>query len=383
MFSLSRKELMMLAEQEQELAVSIYMPLEHKRGESRQDAIVLSHLLKQAEQQLVRRGMASPAVQRLLAPARALAAGAAFWGMRGRGLALYITPRVFHYYDCPVRFQERALVARHLYIKPLIPLLYEPGAFYVLALSEHHVRLLQSTANDLTELPMGGMPERTHQAAPGTKSEAQYALHTAPAAGVSRPLLVSRAQGDRNENRKEQLRRLIALVERGVASALREQRAPLVLAGNERLIPLYREVNTYQSLEELYIAGNPDDLPTKTLYLLALAILQPHLQEPVQQALCRYHKLRATAHVTHALNEIVPAAYMGKIETLFLNDTASCWGAFHPETNTLTIRMEGDADGEELLNLMCVRTLRHQGQVYVLSSAEMPEDSVAAAILRY
>ncbi|MEO6887603.1 MAG: hypothetical protein ABI456_01165 [Ktedonobacteraceae bacterium] len=44
---------------------------------------------------------------------------------------------------------------------------------------------------------------------------------------------------------KEQLLRYFQRINRGLQSVLRGERAPLVLAGVEHLLPIYRKVNTY------------------------------------------------------------------------------------------------------------------------------------------
>ena len=57
-----------------------------------------------------------------------------------------------------------------------------------------------------------------------------------------------------------------------------------MLAGVEYLIPIYREVNSYQHLADSSIEGNVNDLPPDALHARAWKIVQPMFEAPQKQA---------------------------------------------------------------------------------------------------
>ncbi len=384
MFMFSRDELVELANHQNGWAVSLYMPLHPQNGERRQDVIRLRNLLKDAEQQLTRNGMSASARAELLYPARAFVETMPFRESIDDGLALFVAAQFFASFQCPLSFQERAVVGREMYIKPLLPLAEQAGTFYVLALSENHVRLLRGLRDGLTEVPMPHMPHSLKEALDSEEVEKQHQYRTiAPTVGTGSRMAIFYGQGQGIEDKKERLSRFLAMVNHGVSNVLREEHAPLVAAGVGYLIPLYRHVNDYAGLCDAFIPGNPDGWSPNQLHQRAREIAASSFKQPLEHAQARYQQLQGTPRTAETLDEILPAAAQGRIETLFLRAGADRWGYFHPETGALSQHDEYEATDQELLNLAAIHTLRGDGEIYLLDAQEMPVAASSAAILRY
>jgi len=99
---------------------------------------------------------------------------------------------------------------------------------------------------------------------------------------------------------------------------LGDAQAPLILAGVAYLFPLYREANTYPHLLEEGVPGNPDRVSLETLHKQAWTIVGPSFLQARQEASARYREYAATGRASHTVREIVPAAYDGRVESLFL-----------------------------------------------------------------
>jgi hypothetical protein len=119
------------------------MPIAYHGGaELQAEPLRLKHLLAQAEAHLFALGLRTPQVMELLAPAtRLLEDNLAFWQHQRDGLALFLARDTSMVYRLPVSFAEQAVVGSRFYIRPLLPLLSGDGTFYLLALSQNHVRL--------------------------------------------------------------------------------------------------------------------------------------------------------------------------------------------------------------------------------------------------
>ncbi|MBI5252699.1 MAG: hypothetical protein HY912_24655, partial [Desulfomonile tiedjei] len=125
--------------------VSIFLPTHAKGGDTQQDPIRLKNLLKGAEEKLVQKGMRSASAKALLRPAQDLVSDTRFWSHQSDGLAIFVSPERFILHGAPFDFDELVVVSDRFHTKPLLPLLSGDGLFYVLALSQNQVRLLQGT----------------------------------------------------------------------------------------------------------------------------------------------------------------------------------------------------------------------------------------------
>src|SRR5690606_41410767 len=82
------------------------------------------------------------------------------WRHRSDGLALFLTDEGdMTEYRLSLRFEETVVLSDRLYVKPLLPILSGDGRFYVLALSQNKVRLLQGARYTMDELELKNIPQ--------------------------------------------------------------------------------------------------------------------------------------------------------------------------------------------------------------------------------
>ncbi len=160
---------------------------------------------------------------------------------------------------------------------------------------------------------------------------------------------------------------------------------PLVLAGVEYLLPIYKEANTYPNLMDRVITGNPDLLRADELHKNAWNIVSPRFQTAREEAVAYYRQLagQASERVVDTLEKIVPAAYHGRIETLFIATGVQYWGVFNPDTNEVKHHAQMEFGDEFLLDLAAVQTYLKGGIIYIVEPDKVPGDTSAAAVLRY
>lgn len=61
-------------------------------------------------------------------------------------------------YRFPIRFQELVVVSDRFHLKPLLKYFANDGGFYILALSQNQVRLLEGTRHTVNEVNLANMP---------------------------------------------------------------------------------------------------------------------------------------------------------------------------------------------------------------------------------
>ena len=146
---------------------------------------------------------------------------------------------------------------------------------------------------------------------------------------------------------------------------------------------MYREANTYPHLMEQAITGNPDKVKAATLHKQAWTIVQPFFLKPEREAADRFKAIMGTGFASDSIEEVLLASAYGRVESLFVDLDQMQWGRFDAATNTLARHQEAEPGDEDLLNVAAVQTLLHDGVVYAVEHAEMPGESLVAAMYRY
>ena len=88
----------------------------------------------------------------MLEPASKLLQEPYFWQHQSDGLAIFLSANRVRRYRLPLHFEELVVVIDNFYIRPLLPLFTGDGQFYILALSQNDVRLLNGTRYSVSEV---------------------------------------------------------------------------------------------------------------------------------------------------------------------------------------------------------------------------------------
>jgi hypothetical protein len=379
---LNREEIEALIDERGSPCVTIYLPTHRLGPETQQDPIRLKNLLKQSEDRLRKNGLRGADAEKILEPARKLLKDTVFWQHQSDGLAVFASPKTFHSYRLPFSFTELVVVTDRFHVKPLLPLLSGDGRFYVLALSQKQVRLLQGTRHSVDDVNLEIVPTSLAEALSGEEREKQLQFRTA-ARGGSAIFHGHGSAGDESEHKKDLLR-YFKQIDRGLQDLVGAERIPLVLAGVDYLLPIYREANTCAQLVDAGIVGNPDGLSVGELHEKAWAILEPHFARAQARASAKYRELAGTGRTSGDLKTIVPSAYQGRVESLFVAVGVQLWGAFDASAGKLEVHESHQSGDQDLLDLAAVQTLAHAGDVFAVAPGAIPDErSPIAAVLRY
>lgn len=380
---LGRDELKALMTPSTGMCVSLYMPTHRTWEDTRQDPIRFKNLLRSAEERLIEHGMRSVDVRTQLQPAQQLFDSQPFWQHLSDGLAMFIAPQMFRHYRLPFPFQEFVVVTERFHVKPLLPLLSGDGQFYILALSQNGVRLLQGTRYSVSDIELEDIPSDLAETLRHDDRGQPLQFHTRVSAATSGPAPIFFGHGIGGAEDKRNIVRYFRAVDRGLRDLLRDEPAPLVLAGVEYLFPLYREANSYRHLFEEGIAGNPELMTAEDLHTRAWAMVQPHFLKAQHEAAAAYERLLGLGRASGDVEAVVPAAYSGQVDRLFVAVGVQCWGTFDPTTHAVHWHGEAQTGDEDLLDLAAIHTLLNSGTVYAVAPEYVPDIRPLAAIFRY
>ncbi|MCE5265620.1 MAG: hypothetical protein LLG97_19100 [Deltaproteobacteria bacterium] len=381
MDALSRDELKTLMEKHRGLCVSIFMPTFRTGAESQQNQIRFKNLLRSAEEKLLAAGLRPPEIKTLLEPAQALPGNVLFWRRQSDGLALFLSADHFRTFRLPEAFEELITVADHFHIKPLLPLFGGDKRFYILALSQKAVRLLEGTKSSIQEIEIETVPKSLDEALQIDGFDKQVRFR-AGSAGSSTGMAMVSGHGGVASDAKENLLKYFRLIDRGLHDLLKEENAPLILTGVEYLFPIYGEANTYPRLIEEGIPGNPEGISAEALHRSAWKILSPFFQTAANMALDQYRQSSGTGLTSADLGEIVPAAVHGRVGILFVASGRRRWGTFHAESGAVE-QCDQEEAGEDLLELAAIQAFLNGGTVFTLPPEKMPDRGDLAALFRY
>jgi len=382
---LSRDELNSLIGEKGSPSVSLFLPTHRMTTDTQQDPTMLKNLLKKAEEQLLRNGQRPADVTPLLGPARELVKDTLFWQHQSDGLAVFVCPGTFRFYRLPLSFDPLVMVGKGFYVKPLVRLFTGGGRYFVLAVSQNHVRLLDCTPHSVKEVELKGVPGGLADVLKFNEEQKSLDLHGSPAAGPSRKVATFGGHGGgRDERRhKKEILGYFKEIDKGLHALLRNERAPLVFVGVDYLRPLYREVNTYPHLLTDGVLGNPDRQTIQQLHEHTMTVVAPYFRNDLLDAVNRYQRAVGAGKASTNIKSIVRAAHGGKVSTLFVTARRQLWGHFDPETQGVHLREKPGTGDEDLLNFAAVHTLLHRGTVYTQDPEEKVLDEDVAAVLRY
>ncbi|MFO7696952.1 MAG: hypothetical protein R6X16_07330 [Anaerolineae bacterium] len=375
-------DLQTLIESQSGPCVSLYMPI-HTRGyNEEQDPIRFRNLLREAEERLMAQGLRTPDVRAILGPAEALLQDPLFWSSGGDGLALFASPGQFHSYRLALDLAELVVVASRFHVKPLMPFLASDGHYYILALSQKQVRLLEATRHTVDQLdPTGSLPSLA-EALQFEQYERQLQYHTGTSSGYGRRP-ASYHGTDPSDEAKDRILRWFRRIDEELAEFLKGGQSPLVLAGVEFLFSLYREANTYGNLLADGVHGNPEELRPEELHAGAWPLVEPIFSADREAAAARYGQLAGTGRTTTDPAEALVAAQHGRVDTLFVPVGTQVWGRYDVDGDVVEVHHEPEVADGDLLDLAALLTLQRSGMVYALPAEQVPGGGVLAAVLRY
>lgn len=361
------------------LCVSAYIPAAESGTGRKEGPIRLKNKLDEAHRMLVATGMRPTLAFDLLEPAAKLSRNVDFWMDVAPGVAVFLHEGEFRVYRVPYPVPELVVVGSRHHLLPLMPVLNEEAA-YVLALDEQHVRLLLVNHELVRPIHVLGMPGSLAEALGPEYSEKQRQLHTVGASG--RMGSVSHGAGDRAADTKDRDLRFAQAVDRALTKHLARSKAPLILAGSDPLLSVYRNASHYSHVERAAIEGSPQRKSDDDLAADARVILADLAHAKEDKAMDLYFELEAMGRGLRGVEALVPASIGGRVETLYVKATEPCWG-FVKDGGAAEPCGSEQPWAEDLINRAAVETLAHGGHVRELPDhASLREDTVVGA-LRY
>jgi len=315
----------------------------------------------------------------ILRPAEQLLRDDDFWHHQTRGLALFLAPDTHS--CCLLPYDPGSVVHVHtsFILMPLVPLLMEGESYFLLTLSKHAAQLYQGYKFEMVKIDIPEMPRGIDDVVHYEEKRGGVLRRGDGSTGGSN----LHGLGADKTGDKAMLIQYFQEVNRTLkAQILGSANLPLLLAGVDYLLPLYREVNTYPHLIAEELHGNFEHMAQNQLFELAQKKMDPYFALERRKAF-QNKADHGGAPVTTFLQDVIRAAYEGRIAQLYVAKGQLLWGHYTAKPEEPVLHRDEEPGDDCLTNQAVVQTILHGGEAFVVDREKMPADGEMAAVLRY
>lgn len=375
-----------LVDKESEICISMYFPTFKTGADIKQNPIRFKQRIREAEDKLYNMKLTKDEVESILKPASNFVDETKFWQNQDDSLAIFIADEEIQYFQLPFEVKEKTVLGNRFYTKPLLPVITGDEEYFILAISQNENRLFKASKQIIEEIEMKNAPESVESMKRDDDPKSGLPIRTSnPEGGNSLVYnMTTQGQAPENEFNKNEMTRYFRAID-ACLEKYKKKNTPLILAGVEYLIPIFREKSKYPNILDEYIRGNPEILDAKDLHKESWIIIEEKfkkIQELAEEKYLQY-KGQKNGLVSNSISKILPEAYKGQIETLFISDNLEKWGRFMPDKDKVKIYNDEKFDAEDLVGVAIDLTQSRGGTVYSLPQEEIPDNEEIVAVLRY
>ena len=357
---ISKNDLMSLAKVSAP-CVSIYLPTHRYGVGTTSDSHHLNSVLNTATQSLRARGNTAGTAATIMNPIRALVDHSSFWQHQSEGLAMFASPVFWRHFTLPMSVNEQLVVNDIFYLRQLIPFYSSNGFFYILALSQNSIRLFSANRDSVREIRSSEIPDSMDEELWFEMPQKELQFRSG---GSGTAMFHGHGMGEEIE--KEKIARFFQHVDRAIVPLLGNEGLPLVLAGVDYYIPLYRSVSHYNHIVDGFVEGSVERKTAEEIHRFAWHAVEDVLSVPRNNKIEQFQNSVGTGLTAVELPDILEAATQGRIDTLFISRD------YHPV----------DEVNESLLNTALRHAVTTGAEIFETDTPVANTSSVCA-FLRY
>lgn len=382
--ALTQQAIEMLLHDSKKPAVTLYIPM-HKDvspPHMSENQIRFKNLLHQAMKQLEARSDGGQLAKQLQAYLDQAFDQQAFWEKQTESLLVCARPGKVQLFNLPIDTEEYVAVDDCFHLAPVLALLGDNQAFYVLSIAQHNPRLFKGDMYGIhtTSLKLPYSVESGLNIDEANQKSEQ----SQSASGSSMSASGFNGRGGARDPREEDRLRFFRLVDQLVCNAA-DRSLPLVLAGIDAETAEYRHLSKYPNITHGTITGSFSDAQSQTLFEPAQAIIRQECIRPRHESILEaYQRLQGTHPERIAQDHlmIAEAAKQGRIDTLIT--TLSRHTADTVRDNVQAVmRITFPEQMGAMVNKVAGAVVQTSGRIISIDPARIPGNTSMVALLRY
>ena len=380
---ITKKDITELNEVQQENCISILIPT-HRAGKkvlNQEDSLVLKNQLKEVKEKLTKKGLQTDVINKMTSPIQELIDDTGFWREQSDGLAIFIADDFYRKFTLPVYFKEFNYVSNSFYLKPLMPMFVGDGDFYLMTLELGNVTLQKCSKHGFTEIEIADLiPENKQDIVGYDYEQKSLQSHSGGAAGA-----MYHGHEAATGKRKNEIKRYFRAINDGLEEIFKDKKIPLLIASQDYLFDIYKEVNSYGNLVQDNLKANLSATNIFEIHDLAWENMAPHFDRKRRADIQRFLDEEGTGKTSNGINQIIANSIHGKIETLFCENKEDIYGNYTNENGEIKVTVsENPEESISLMNVAAINTFLQGGNVYLLEKEDMPDaNSRVNALYRY
>lgn len=239
-------------------SLSVYAPYIETDISVGQYRISLKNLLRKARTALLSAGLSPEDAKKTLRPGFLLLEDHNLWPSAGESLVLFMHKKLFRSYYMPsLKNTSSILITENgFYLDPLIKTIGQNQRYFILALSHKNVRLYEGDNYHLRPVHLKNLPRDMKESLRIDEYPSWRETHTIAPASSGRGSEAYHGQYNVKQTDKTMLLEFFRRIDRRLHNFLHLNKSPLILAGVDYLLPIYRKVNSFPSTLPGGIKGN-------------------------------------------------------------------------------------------------------------------------------
>ncbi len=361
--------------------VTVIVPSTALPSERQKNEIRRKNRIAEAEVQLEALGLDERRRAAVLGPLVEARDAGTFWPAEplDGGMVAYTTGDDLSRFALPQQPRELTVVGWRFHLKPVLEAKSRTGAFSLLAVSQNDVRLFAGDHEGLRPLDLAGRAPRSLEESAGHELTEPNLQHHAGHRGSAEAIYHTHGGG--KDDVTPELKRFLREVDGAVQELLPEREAPLVLAGVDSLLVLYRQVSELPAILEDELHGNVEHLSAGELHGRARELAERHQLQDGRDAAAALADAVGSGSATDSTDEALLAAMEGRVSEIVVAGDREDWG--YVDEGAHEVRHRDELPREDLLDRAAVETWLHGGRVRVLPAEDLPGERLVCAALRY
>ncbi len=271
----TRQQLLKLKSFKSPNCLSIYSPYLSPNSPTNPNKIEFGNLFKDVKEKLIESGLEKKEIKKMLLPVQKMIKNHEFWPTKKQSLVAFVHPDFFVFYHIDdTNFEPSVYLSKGFVLKPLEKTMNKNRSYILLSLSHNKVEIFEGDLYDIRKVHLKNFSTNMKSALNIGEYNKLRGMHEIAPSYMGKGSEAFHGHYNVKETDKIMLLEFFRLIDKKLHGILVKKNKPLILAGVNHLIPIYRKVNTYPKIFSKYIRGNLNYSDLKTIHQRAIKIVQ-------------------------------------------------------------------------------------------------------------
>lgn len=275
----NEQELKELKEFNEPGSLTIYASFSNTDATVAANRVSLKNTLKKTATNLMESvGLKAYYIETTIKPALSIIDNPQFLPRHHENLVIFMHPDFFRYYHLPSKPSlDQVSVGKGFDTRPLFKVMDKNRSYFVLALGHKNVYLYRGDRFKLRKVHLKGFPSNMEEALGIDEYPNWTEAHPVGPIGTSQASEGFHGQYNEAETDKQMLLEFFRRIDERLHKYLNQKGIPLVIAGVNYLLPIYRRANTYGNLLPIGILGNQENVEPADIVKKAWRIVKMYM----------------------------------------------------------------------------------------------------------